>query len=97
MTPLLVFWNLFTLAVFISTVVFFQTELKGKEQSIPDLNQQYFDFLYISYWIIIGMYGLAIVLAAGFGVVAAADMVPSLRERLEQRQQARAAMMTKKK
>jgi len=61
-------WSLYLLSVLIATTVFLQVTIQDQLSSIPNINQQLFQFIYISHWILVGVTGLGI-LAGLFGAL----------------------------
>lgn len=79
-----IIWGLYTIAVFVSTIVFLQTNIKGHEEELDSINKSLFMFLYVSYYIILGVGAGVTVISLAFGggvaatggvAVAAADAV----------------------
>lgn len=51
-------WGLYVLSVLIVTTLFLQVTIKNQQSSIPNINDQMFDFIYVSHWILVGFSAL---------------------------------------
>ncbi len=72
-------WGLYTISVFIATIVFLQTNIKGHENTMPSVNPQLFMFLYASYYIMLGI-GTTVTVGELFfslGVTSGDSILPS--------------------
>jgi hypothetical protein len=81
-------WGLYVLSVLIVTTIFLQVTIKDQQASIPNINNQMFDFIYVSHWIlvafsalmfIVGLFGgstyMIRVFGSDYGVGAGEDKV----------------------
>ena len=64
-----ILWGLYSLTLLITTTIFLQVTIQNQQASIPNLNVQFFNFIYISHWIFVGLAGLMVIYGAGFGVL----------------------------
>jgi len=51
-------WGLYVLSVLIVTTIFLQVTIKNQQSSIPNINDQMFDFIYVSHWILVAFSAL---------------------------------------